>query len=370
MIIGDLNLIKPLGSGAFAHVYLAIKQGTEEKFATKLINKKYTVNPKAKKYIDREITIMKDIVHENIIKLYDVKETSKSFCLVLEYCNGGSISDCLDQYQEEHNAPFPEELVQYFMRQIVSALKYLHDKRIIHRDIKLDNILIHYDSEEDKKKNNLIKAKIKIIDFGFSRFLKKGELTNSIYGGAIYPEPRIIRILNKMEHSKDYGYDEKADIWSLGNIFYEMLTGTCAFVGESMKDLIQKVEIGYYFLPSTLSMEAASFLNGMLKYDPKKRFSAEQLFRHQFLNKNVKDFHKINLNHIKENVIGSKIKMNTKLEQSIWDIFEEGNCSGIQKRYENYDDGKETIKKIEGKDKNDNGIKNVSGIKLEEKKIK
>ena len=349
MIIGDLNLIKHLGKGIFADVYLALKQGTEEKFAAKLIDKKYIVNPKAKLYIDREITIMKDIDHENIIKLYDVKKTSKFFCLILEYCNGGSISDCLDQYQEEHNAPFPEELVQYFMRQIVSALKYLHDKRIIHRDIKLDNILIHYDSEDDKKKKNLIKAKVKIIDFGFSRYLKKGELTNSICGAPTYLEPRILRILNKTENSKDYGYDEKADIWNLGNICYEMLTGTCAFDGESFKDLILKVEMGDYFLPSTLSMEAATFLNGMLKYDPKKRLSAEQLYRHQFLNKNIKDFHKINLNHIKENVIGSKIKMNTRLEQTIWDIFEEGNCSGIQKRYENYDDEKETIKKIEGK---------------------
>ena len=349
MLVDDYTLIKPLGKGIFGEVYLTAKQGSKQKFATKQIDKKYDANPKTKKYIHNKIIILKDINHENIIKLYEVKETSNYFYLIKEYCNGGNLEDFLEKYQEEHNAPFSEELVQYLMRQIISAVKYLHDKRIIHRDIKLDNILIHYDSEDDKKKKNLIKAKVKIIDFGFSRYLKKGELTNSICGAPTYLEPRILRILNKTENSKDYGYDEKADIWNLGNICYEMLTGTCAFDGESFKDLILKVEMGDYFLPSTLSMEAATFLNGMLKYDPKKRLSAEQLYRHQFLNKNIKDFHKINLNHIKENVIGSKIKMNTRLEQTIWDIFEEGNCSGIQKRYENYDDEKETIKKIEGK---------------------
>ena len=122
---------------------------------------------------------MKELNHENIIKLYEVKETSNYFNLVIEYCNGGNLEEYFEKYQEEHNAPFPEELIQYLMRQIISAVKYLHDKRIIHRDIKLEKILIHYDSEEDRKKMNLIKAKVKIIDFGFSRYLKKGELAYS-----------------------------------------------------------------------------------------------------------------------------------------------------------------------------------------------
>ena len=329
MLVDDLTLIKPLGKGAFGEVFLTSKQGTTQKFATKQIDKKYAANPKAKKYLDNEIMILKDIDHENIVKLYDVKETSQYFYLVTEYCNGGGLSDCLEKYQEEHNAAFPEELVQYLMKQIVSALRYLHRKRILHRDIKLDNILVHYESEEDRVNKNLMKAKVKMIDFGFARYLKKEELAYSTLGSPINMDPGILRKLNKLEHSKEYGYDEKADIWSLGTACYEMLIGNCTFDAESMKELVTKVERGNYFLPSTLSKEAVSFLNGMLQYDFKKRFTAEQLYRHKFLNKNYKDLNRINLKEIKNHITGSKIRINTKLNQSIWNVFGDGTCSTI-----------------------------------------
>jgi serine/threonine protein kinase len=329
MLIDDLTLIKFLGKGVFGEVFLTSKQGTKQKFATKQIDKKYAANPKAKKYLDNEIMILKDIDHENIVKLYDVKETSQYFYLVTEYCNGGGLSDCLEKYQEEHNTAFPEELVQYLMKQIVSALRYLHSKRILHRDIKLDNILVNYESEEDRINKNLMKAKVKMIDFGFARYLKKEELAYSTLGSPINMDPGILRKLNKMEHSKEYGYDEKADIWSLGTACYEMLIGNCTFDAESMKELVTKVERGNYFLPSTLSKEAVSFLNGMLQYDFKKRFTAEQLYRHKFLNKNFKDLNKINLKDIKNHIAGSKIRINTKLNQSIWNVFGDGQCSTI-----------------------------------------
>jgi len=353
MLVDDLTLIRELGKGAFGKVFLTSKQGSMEKFATKQIDKKYAANPKAKRYIDNEISILKDINHENIVKLYDVKETSQYFYLVTEYCNGGALSDSLEDYKDTHNSPFPEELVQYLMRQIMSAMKYLHGKKILHRDIKLDNILVHYDSEEDRKKKNLFKAKVKMIDFGFARYLKKEELAYSILGSPINMDPGILRKLNKMEHSKDYGYDEKADIWSLGTICYEMLIGECTFDAESMRELVSKVEKGNYFLPSTLSKEAVSFLNGMLQYDFKKRLSADKLYRHKFLNMNFKDLHKINLNEIKKNVKGSKININTRLNQSIWDVFGDGQCSVILEDYEGeqFVDEKESKEVIQNKDR-------------------
>ena len=116
------------------------------------MDKKSAANPKAKKYIDNEIAILKDINHPNIVKLYDVKETSQFFYLVTEYCNGGDLSSCLEKYQDKNNKPFTEEIVQYLMKQIVSAIRYLHQKTILHRDIKLDNILVNYDNEEDQKR--------------------------------------------------------------------------------------------------------------------------------------------------------------------------------------------------------------------------
>ena len=288
----------------------------------KKIDKKYALNPKAKKYIDNEIGVLRDINHDNIVKLYEVKETSQFFYLVTEFCNGGDLSDCLETYEKKNKKPFTEEIVQYLMKQIVSALRYLHKKRILHRDIKLDNILVNFENEEDRKNQNMLKAKVKLIDFGFARYLKKEELAFSTLGSPINMDPGILKKLNKMNHSKDFGYDEKADIWSLGTICYEMLIGRSTFDAENMKDLVKKVEKGDYLIPKTLSKEAVSFLNGMLQYDFKRRLTADQLYRHKFLNKNIKDFTIINMKEVKGHVKGGKIKINTKLmTQSIWTVF-------------------------------------------------
>ena len=323
MLVDDLTLIKGLGKGAFGEVYLTSKQGSQEKFATKKIDKKYAQNPKAKKYIDNEIKILKEIDHKNIIKLYDVKENSQNYYLVMEYCNGGGLSDCLDYHIKQYRKPFSEEVVQYLMRQIVEGIKYLHGKHILHRDIKLDNILVKFDKEEDRQKKNMLKAKVKIIDFGFARYLDPKQLAFSTLGSPINMEPGILRKLNKMENSRDYGYDEKADIWSLGTISYEMLIGKCTFDANSMKELIGKVEKGNYLLPTTLSKESASFLNGMLQYDPKKRLTAEQLSNHKFLTRDYKDLTKMNLSNVNKHIYGNNLRINSKKNGSIWVIFEE-----------------------------------------------
>ena len=322
MLVDDLTLIKCLGKGAFGEVYLTSKQGSKEKYATKKIDKKFASNPRAKKYLDNEINILKEIKHPNIIKLYEVQETTQFYYLVMEYCNGGGLSECLEQYQKKYKRPFPEEIVQYLMRQILSAINYLHKKNILHRDIKLDNILVNFENEEDKKKKNMMKAQVKIIDFGFARHLEPAQLAYSTLGSPINMDPGILRKLNKMENSRNYGYDQKADIWSLGTICYEMLIGKCTFDAESMKELISKVERGNYFLPTHLSKEAVSFLNGMLQYDLKKRLSADQLENHKFLTKPYNELTKINLKEAKKNIIGSQLKINSKMNQSIWVIFE------------------------------------------------
>ena len=323
MLVDDLTLIQGLGKGAFGEVYLTSKQGSQEKFATKKIDKKYAANPKAKKYIDNEIKILKEIDHPNIIKLYDVKENNQNYYLVMEYCNGGGLSDCLEYHIKQFRKPFSEEIVQYLMKQIVSGLRYLHGKHILHRDIKLDNILVKFDSEEDRQKKNMLKAKVKIIDFGFARYLDPKQLAFSTLGSPINMEPGILRKLNRMENSRDYGYDEKADIWSLGTICYEMLIGKCTFDAGSMKELLGKVESGNYLLPTTLSKEAASFLNGMLQYDPKKRLTAERLSCHKFLTKPYKELTKMDLKNINKHIYGTNLRINSKKNQSIWVIFEE-----------------------------------------------
>ena len=322
MLVEDLTLLKCLGKGAFGEVYLTSKQGTKQKFATKQIDKRFTTNPLGKKYFDNEKNILNELDHPNIIKLYEVHETTQYHYLVMELCNGGGLSECLEFYKKKYKKPFPEEVVQYLMKQIVSAINYLHKKNILHRDIKLDNILVNFDSEEDRKNKNMLKAKVKIIDFGFARHLNPTELAYSTLGSPINMDPGILRKLNKMENSRDYGYDQKADIWSLGTICYEMLIGKCTFDAESMKELVTKVERGNYFLPNYLSKESVSFLNGMLQYDLKKRLSSEQLINHKFLTKPCSEFTKVNLKDISKNIVGSQIKINSKKNQSIWVIFE------------------------------------------------
>ena len=322
MLVGDLTLLKCLGKGSFGEVYLTSKQGTKQKFATKKIDRKFTQNPRAKKYLDNEINILKEIDHPNIIKLIEVHETTQYIYLVMELCNGGGLSDCLEDHIKKNKGPFPEEVVQYLMRQIVSGLNYLHKRNILHRDIKLDNILVDFDNEEDRKNKNMMKAKVKIIDFGFARHLQPSQLAYSTLGSPINMDPGILRKLNKMEHSNEYGYDQKADIWSLGTICYEMLIGKNTFNAENMRELISKVERGNYFLPTSISKEAVSFLNGMLQYDLKKRLSAEQLYHHNFLTKDFSKLTKINVKEASDKIVGSQIKINSKNNQSIWVIFE------------------------------------------------
>ena len=168
----------------------------------------------------------------------------------------------------------------------------------------------------------MLKAKVNIIDFGFARHLKAGDLAYSIIGSPIYMDPGILRKLNKMENSRNYGYDQKADIWSLGTICYEMLIGKCTFDAQSMRELLSKVESGNYFLPKTLSKEVVSFLNGMLQYDLKKRLSSEQLLNHKFLTKPYSELTRINLKEASKYIVGSNIRINSKNNQSIWAIIE------------------------------------------------
>jgi len=292
MIIDDLTLLKCLGRGSFGEVYLTSKKGTQLKFATKKISKKLSNIPKFKQYLNNEIQILKEISNEYIIKLYEVKETTNYNFLVMELCNGGELSKCLEDYQNKYHKPFSEEIVQYLMRQIISGIKYLHNNHILHRDIKLDNILVNFDSEEDNKNKNMLKSKIKIIDFGFARHLTPKELAFSQLGSPINMDPGILNKINKIENFNDYGYDQKADIWSLGTICYEMLMGKSAFESNSMSELVNKINNGKYYLSSNLSKETLSFLKGMLKFDLKKRKNIDELYKHPFLTKPYNTFNK------------------------------------------------------------------------------
>ena len=313
--VEDLTLIKFLGKGAFGEVYLSQKANSNKYFATKKIDRKIADRPKLKKYLINEINILKTLNHPNIVKLEEVKKNTDFYYIVMEYINGGGLSDCLKKYMDKYGKAFSEAIVQHLMRQILNALVYIHDKKIIHRDLKLDNIMVNYDSQEDKENLNMMKAKIKIIDFGFSVLLNEQNLASTTVGSPINMDPIILEKFNKLR-DKNITYDTKADIWSLGTVCYELLIGKAVFNAETMEDLVNKVKDGKYKVPSTISKELIDFLNQMLQYDANYRSSARELQNHPFITKNVKYFTHIKA---KQRTKNNDIKQN----KSFWSIYDE-----------------------------------------------
>ena len=320
---------KEIGKGAFSMVYLATKTDTGERYAIKRIDKSFVTDKRYKKYLNNEIFILNNTKHENIIKFFGVKSTMNYLYLIFEYCDGGDLQSCLNKYMDKYNKPFPEEIVQYIMKQIISGFVYLHGREILHRHIKLENILVQFKSEEDKNNLNMLKTDIKITDFGFSRYLKGDNLAKSVLGNPINMDPKILRKMARIENDSDFGYDQKADIWSLGTITYELLIGCPAFDATSYDELIQKIETGNYRIPHdiSLSKEAIAFLNGMMRYDAKTRLSIDELAKQFFLTKDITTFHYIHLKKSKMDlaqsiVINAKEEKNSNIN-NIWSFYDE-----------------------------------------------
>ena len=324
--IKDITLLKFIGKGSFGTVYLSKKDGKSGYFATKQIERSMADKPGYYKYFENELRILKDLHHPNIVHLEDVKKDDKYYYIVMEFVNGGSLTDCLKKYQMKYGKSFPEEIVQYLMRQIVDAIKFIHKRNIIHRDLKLDNIMVNFDNDNDKNNLNMMRAKVKIIDFGFATKLTpdKNNLAQTALGSPINMDPLILNVMAKKgKDLKQLGYDDKADIWSLGTICYELLIGKTVFNAETMNDLVQKVESGNYHVPTSLSREMVSFLNSMLQYDGSKRLNAEELSKHAFLTKDVRNFTKINTRQVQRKIDNKGLNINIKRNQTIWSIFNE-----------------------------------------------
>jgi serine/threonine protein kinase len=336
MNIEDIVLIKSIGKGAFGEVFLTSKKGTKKQFATKKVQKSVALDEKVKKYFNNEIFILRNVNHPNIIKLHEIKQTLNNFYLVFDLCNGGGLSNCLEKYMKNNgNKPFTQEIVQHIMRQLVSGLQYLHNNKILHRDLKSDNVLVNFEKEEDKKNFDLLKCVVKIIDFGFARYLENDTLAQSVLGSPINMDPQILMKMRKIDNNQSFGYDQKADIWSLGTICYEILIGSPPFDATSYEELTSKIQRGNYKIPNNLqlSVEAVSFLNAMLQYDPKQRLDINQLAKHKFLTLNSKEFTPLSLKKVQQRFSNNDLTMNTKnITQSVLSIFEinEGSIDDIE----------------------------------------
>lgn len=325
MIVDELELVKSIGKGAFGEVYYTVNKLNGEIYATKRMEKDKIKGDAIEKYFNNEIYILSHVHHQNVIKLYELKQTLRCYYLVTEYCNGGSLQSALKKYIKRYNRPFTQQMVQYLMNQIVSGVHYLHNNNIIHRDLKLDNILIKFNNDTDLQNLNIMACQAKIIDFGFARFLSKNNLCQSVLGSPINMDPLILKKFGKEGGKKFLAYDQKADIYSLGTLCYEMFTGVPPFQARDCDELIAKVDKGDYSIPTNLrlSKESISFLNGMMKYEPSERLNVNELIRHEFLTKDVSKFTEIDINSI----YGNKIPMNIKEKSNnvIWNLFESKN---------------------------------------------
>ena len=275
-----------IGKGGFAEVYKAQEIYSCKNYAIKVI-KTANMNNQAFALFENEKKILRTAVLYNfkhIIKLINVlKYTDGIYHLVLEYCNGGSLHEALYRYINKYGRPFPEDLVRYLTKQILKGLKCLHDIGIIHRDLKLGNILLKYNNDFDKDNLNIYSAEIKIIDFNTSYFPSDLEPI-SVLGTVPNMAPEVIN--NDLGINLRKTYDKKIDIWSLGTICYEMLFGKPLFGTLQNIEMLQNIYNANFYIPNTISLQARSFLDGMLQKNSNIRLSCAQLLNHEFIKGN------------------------------------------------------------------------------------
>ena len=273
-----------LGKGAFAKVILSLHVLTGRLVAIKTIPKKNLNTEHKRKKIEFETGILKTLSKSDyIVKLYEKYETQKHVCIVMEYICGGDLLT----YIKKRNK-LNESTAKYIFKQILLALNFIHSHNIIHRDIKLDNILIDLD-------NN-----IRVCDFGVSRQIDpKTDIMHEQCGTPAYMAPELLM---------GYGYTGfNADLWSAGVVLYAMLSGTVPFRGNNVKDVHMAIVRGEYQELKHVSKEAQDLLSGLLEIDPSLRFSAAKALKHPWLeNVDVKNKEKYNLFTNAEKVLLAK----------------------------------------------------------------
>ncbi|XP_056150029.1 MAP/microtubule affinity-regulating kinase 3-like isoform X2 [Lampris incognitus] len=261
--IGNYRLLKTIGKGNFAKVKLARHILTGREVAIKIIDKTQ-LNPTSLQKLFREVRIMKILNHPNIVKLFEVIETEKTLYLVMEYASGGEVFD----YLVAHGRMKEKEARAKF-RQIVSAVQYCHQKHIVHRDLKAENLLLDADMN------------IKIADFGFSNEFTVGSKLDTFCGSPPYAAPELFQ-------GKKYDGPE-VDVWSLGVILYTLVSGSLPFDGQNLKDLRERVLRGKYRIPFYMSTDCENLLKRFLVLNPMKRGTLEQIMKDRWINAGCED---------------------------------------------------------------------------------
>ncbi|XP_010788130.1 serine/threonine-protein kinase ULK1 isoform X3 [Notothenia coriiceps] len=257
-----------IGHGAFAVVFKGRHREKHDwEVAVKCINKKNLA--KSQTLLGKEIKILKELKHENIVALLDFQETASSVYLVMEYCNGGDLADYLHS-----KGTLSEDTIRVFLQQIAGAMRVLHGKGIIHRDLKPQNILLSYPAGRKSHSNNTC---IKIADFGFARYLQNNMMAATLCGSPMYMAPEVIM---------SQTYDAKADLWSIGTIVFQCLIGKAPFQASSPQDLRMFYEKNKTLspnIPRETSSHLRHLLLGLLQRNHKDRMDFDEFFSHPFL---------------------------------------------------------------------------------------
>ncbi|XP_018560878.1 serine/threonine-protein kinase SIK2 isoform X2 [Anoplophora glabripennis] len=259
--VGFYDIERTIGKGNFAVVKLAKHRITKTEVAIKIIDKSQLDASNLQK-VYREVDIMKRLDHPHIIKLYQVMETKNMIYLVSEYASQGEIFDYIARYGR-----MTEDQSRVKFWQILSAVEYCHNRNIVHRDLKAENLLL------DSNNN------IKIADFGFSNYYTTGGQLSTWCGSPPYAAPEVF------EGKKYVG--PEIDIWSLGVVLYVLVCGALPFDGCSLQALRDRVLSGRFRIPYFMSSDCESLIRKMLVLEPNKRFSIQQIKKHRWMQMGV-----------------------------------------------------------------------------------
>jgi len=253
-----------IGKGSTSSVYKGYCEENNLEVAIKRMEYS-NIDKKVKEQIDRETELMKSLTHPNIVELYDIvydPNNPQYVYLILEYCHQGDLCKFLNK------RPMKEKYAKKYMLHLAEGLKYLLDNNIIHRDLKPQNIMVTKDDT------------LKISDFGFARHFDSNMMLKTLCGTPLYMAPEI------MNYSK---YTNKADLWSIGIILYEILFARRPYHATSFYNLVQQINTTPIQIPQyiTLTTCCQDLLKSLLIKDPKKRISWDGFFNHPWFTSKV-----------------------------------------------------------------------------------
>ena len=254
--LGDYIIKKTIGKGTFSKVKLGIHKETKQKVAIKILEKSAIVEKDDLERIIREMTILNQIDHINVIKVYDIYESEDNYLIIMEYCEGGELFNYIVKNQK-----LSDEETAFFFYQIINGVEYLHSKNIVHRDLKPENLLLC--------EGNILK----IIDFGLSNFYN-GNYLSTPCGSPCYASPEMV------SGNKYNGFN--IDIWAIGIILFAMLCGYLPFEDDDNDILFQKILECKLHYPSHLSPLAKDIMKKILVTNPEKRIKIPQIKKHKF----------------------------------------------------------------------------------------